>query len=434
MHAFAQASATQPENLYQCGNEVFNLTVQTPVILGNQPAGQFTVTYFLSQADADANANPIANPVTFISPEIVMVYARVDNTSDATFATTSFQVSWEVPFQVGDVPDVTACGSYTLLPALGVTYSADQAGTIAVPSTITSTMTIYKHLDDFPCSIPSSFIVTINPIPQAWQLGTISVCDSFVLPSLPAGQSYHFAPGGSIDSIIPAGFVITMTSMIYIFAESGTTPNCTDESSFMVVINPTPIVDQLPDVTTCGSYTLPALNGLSAYYTGPMGTGMQLFPGDVITSSQVIYILAQTQSVPNCVNESVFYVTISDPSLVTDLPDMYTCDSYILLVLRADSYYYTGPNGTGTLIAAGTAISASTDVYIYTLSDACWYNSVFQVHIGSPEIVAQEPLVACDSNQDGFTTFNLSASAATAVTDMSNVMIGSYQTMTDAIT
>jgi uncharacterized repeat protein (TIGR01451 family) len=432
IHAFSQATANDAPNLSQCGNEVFNLTVQTPIILGNQSAGQFTVTYFLSQADADSNVGAIANPAIFISPEFVVVYARVDNTSDATFATTSFQVSWEVPFQVADIPNVAACGSYTLLPTLGVTYSADEAGTIAVPSTITATMTIYRHLDDFPCSIPSSFDVTINQVPVAMQMPDFQVCDSFVLPALPMGQTYHSAPGGSAGTIIPAGVVISVTSVIYIFAQSGTTPNCTDESSFVVTVNQIPIVDQLPDVFTCESFTLPTLNGLSMYYTGPNGTGTTLTPGTVITTSMTVYIVAQTGGAPNCISESSFTVTITNSSVITDLPDVSACDAYTLPVLPSGNYY-TGPGGTGDLLPAGTEVTISTDVYVYVQSGDCWFDSVFHVNIGNPIILPQEPLVACDSNQDGFATFNLSPAAMAINTGVTNVGVSFFETMADAI-
>lgn len=322
--AFSQATATQPADLYQCGNEVFDLTAQTPVILGVQSPSDFSVTYYVSQADADNESNAIATPSFYIAPQFGTVYARVDSALDASFATTSFLVSWEMPFEVPDVPDVTACGSYTLLPVFGVNYTADMAGTIAVPSTITESMTVYRHLTDFPCSIPSAFEVTIIPPPVALQFPDFIQCEPWIPFPLPAGQSFHFASGGAPETLIPPGMVITSVTPIYVFAESGTTPNCTDESSFMVIVLPTPVVDQLPDVYACGSYVLPALNS-GNYYTGPNGTGTMLFAGDVITSSQQIYIYFATPTLPPCIAESAFFVTIGTLQ-VPPPPDFVVCD------------------------------------------------------------------------------------------------------------
>lgn len=56
------------------------------------------------------------------------------------------------------------------------------------------------------------------------------------------------------------------------------------------------------------SYTLPSLT-YGNYFTAPNGSGMQLFPGDLITSSQTIYIYNETTCNSN---ESSFTVLIQD--------------------------------------------------------------------------------------------------------------------------
>ncbi|MBL0073124.1 MAG: hypothetical protein IPP34_15510 [Bacteroidetes bacterium] len=59
---------------------------------------------------------------------------------------------------------------------------------------------------------------------------------------------------------------------MYIYAETGTTPNCTDENSFTITINTTPVADDPADVNACDSYTLPALT-VGNYFSGTGGTG-----------------------------------------------------------------------------------------------------------------------------------------------------------------
>lgn len=362
--AFSQATATQPADLYQCGNEVFDLTVQTSAILGTQSPADFTVSYYMSQADADNGVNAISTPSFYIAPEFGTVYARVDSALDASFATTSFLVYWEMPFEVPDVPDVTACGSYTFLPVFGVNYTSDMAGTIAVPSTITQSMTVYRHLTDFPCSIPSSFVVTIIPEPVALQFPDIFACDFWVPFALPSGQSFHSAPGGAPETLIPSGTLITFPMMIYVFAETATTPNCTDETSFMVNILPAPIVDELPDVYACGSYVLPALN-FGNYYTGQGGTGTMLFSGDVVTTSQQIYIYVATPSSPPCVAESSFFVTIGTLQ-VEPQPDFVVCDAdgdgFAMFDLESQVPQIVGGQTTWAVSFHETMVDAQTGV------------------------------------------------------------------------
>ena len=107
-----------------------------------------------------------------------------------------------------------------------------------------------------------------------------------------------------------AGNTISSSQTIYVYAQTGTTPNCTDENSFSVTINTSPIADAPANVTACDSYTLPALT-VGNYFTGAGGTGTALSAGNSITSSQTIYVFAQTGTTPNCTDENSFTVTIT---------------------------------------------------------------------------------------------------------------------------
>ncbi|MDN3725567.1 hypothetical protein QRD02_14370, partial [Aequorivita sp. SDUM287046] len=114
--------------------------------------------------------------------------------------------------------------------------------------------------------------------------------------------------------------------------ETGTVPNCSAETSFVVTINATPIVDDPADVTACDSYTLPALT-TGNYFTGSGGTGTPLFAGNVINTTQTIYVYAETGTVPNCSAETSFVVSINATPIVDDPADVTACDSYTLPAL-----------------------------------------------------------------------------------------------------
>jgi hypothetical protein len=96
--AIAQPTAYTPPNMTAqfCGQLQFNLTLQTPIVLGNQ-TGTLTVGYFQSQADAIANQNPIENPVTYTAIPMQTIFARVTDTSDSSFALTSFMLLCSEP-------------------------------------------------------------------------------------------------------------------------------------------------------------------------------------------------------------------------------------------------------------------------------------------------------------------------------------------------
>lgn len=94
LQGFAQATAYPVGDLSQCQNEVFDLTSQTPAVLGNQNPLNFVISYFANQSDALNNTNSIADPGVYIAPQQQIIYIRVTNLIDATFDITSFMVEW----------------------------------------------------------------------------------------------------------------------------------------------------------------------------------------------------------------------------------------------------------------------------------------------------------------------------------------------------
>ncbi|MGL2965738.1 choice-of-anchor L domain-containing protein, partial [Flavobacterium sp. XGLA_31] len=92
--------ATTPPDLIEyettlnSGVSTFDFTPQTPIILGlNSPMG-YTVTYYLTQADADAGTNPITSISSFVNssnPQTIFVRLE-DNANTASYDTTSFNL------------------------------------------------------------------------------------------------------------------------------------------------------------------------------------------------------------------------------------------------------------------------------------------------------------------------------------------------------
>ncbi|HEU0137440.1 MAG TPA: hypothetical protein VFQ50_09120, partial [Flavobacterium sp.] len=92
-YGFSQATAYPVGNLQQCDSEVYNLTVQTGPVLGNQNPSLFTVAYFETIIDATNNVNAISNPTSYYSMMNQMtIYVRVTNTQDNSFDITNFTV------------------------------------------------------------------------------------------------------------------------------------------------------------------------------------------------------------------------------------------------------------------------------------------------------------------------------------------------------
>uniref|UniRef100_UPI000A7E9EA8 BspA family leucine-rich repeat surface protein n=1 Tax=Tenacibaculum agarivorans TaxID=1908389 RepID=UPI000A7E9EA8 len=307
----------------------------------------------------------------------------------------SFMVTLSGLPSVDSLSDISACSSYTLpILSSGNFYYTGSGGTgtlLNAGDVITSSQTIYIYTGTASCNNESSFTVTLSGLPSVDSLSDVSECSSYTLPTLRTGNSYYTGSGGT-GTLLNAGDVITSSQMIYIYTG---TASCNNESSFTVTLSGLPSVDSLSDVSECSSYTLPTLSSGNFYYTGSGGTGTLLNAGDVITSSQTIYIYTGTAS---CNNESSFTVTLSGLPSVDSLSDVSECSNYTLPILSTGNFYYTGSGGTGTLLNAGDVITSSQTIYIYTGTASCNNESSFTVMLsGLPSVDSLSDVSACSS-------------------------------------
>ncbi|WP_188361623.1 choice-of-anchor J domain-containing protein, partial [Flavobacterium orientale] len=198
-------------------------------------------------------------------------------------------------------PDLVFCNqdSHTI----NATFTGDPGTVIwykdnvVIPNQTTASLTVTEtgiYKCDIACGQTTKsdeVSITFNNI-AADEKENVVVCDSYILPDdLSANNNYYTATGGptGTGTMLNAGDVISTSQTIYIFAQTDTTPNCTDESSFEVQIIPTPVVVGPLNVVACDSYALPTIL-LGNYFTGPGGTGLLLNAGDLITTTQTIYI------------------------------------------------------------------------------------------------------------------------------------------------
>ncbi|NDI99669.1 hypothetical protein GWA97_11330, partial [Flavobacterium sp. LaA7.5] len=401
-------TATQPNNLILCenaegsGEAIFNLSLQNGTILGSQPVNENTILYFTSMAAAEDGSAPIDIPSSYTSGSQT-IYARVQRNFDPNcYTLTSFEII-VVPLPVLTTPDdVQACNTYTL-PALAVgNYYTGIGGTgtmLNAGDEITTSQTLYIYAVNTQgttnCANQVNFNIEI--ITSATAPEDVSSCGAYTLPVLPDGQFYYNGPGGT-DGEIPGGTAITATQVIYFYIPAAA--SCTENNNFTVTITNPPVITDPTDVNECSPYTLPALPAGQSYYTGTGATGTQIAAGAVISTSQTLYIYSVDAANPDCSSEESFTITINNIQ-VNDVADVTRCGNYVLPALPAGQNYYTGPNGTGTLLPVSTSITTSQTIYIYAVSPtnpACNDQEDFSVTINPFPVLAAIPAVtACTS-------------------------------------
>ena len=111
-------TTTQPANpeIRLCdigndGSETFDLTQFQATILGTQTLTDFTITYHLNQADADADTNAITNPAAYVSnnPQQQIVVRLDNNNNNDCAAFTTFDVFVDPIPVAGDPVDIRIC-------------------------------------------------------------------------------------------------------------------------------------------------------------------------------------------------------------------------------------------------------------------------------------------------------------------------------------
>lgn len=235
-----------PIDLKSCdinGFAMFDLSVNTDIIAQN---GTFEISYHTTEIKARLNEEPLNLSYTNVIPFEQTIYARIFNTKTLCLAVKEFKLI------VGSkAPKFKLTNDTTVCEGTPVVLSVTEG--------------------DFD---PSS-------VSFAWTLNN-EILTAQTLSSLTVTETGLYSVTVSQD-------------------------NCATTQYVTVTVLPTPIAQEISDVSECNSYILPILDLNSNYYTGSNATGEKLNAGTKISTTQVIYILASNEI---CQSESSFNVTI----------------------------------------------------------------------------------------------------------------------------
>ena len=202
-----------------------------------------------------------------------------------------------------------------------------------------------------------------------------------------------------------------LTTNTYNFTYTATNACGNATTTIQVNIIQTPTADTLADVIVCDSYTLPALT-TGNYFSGTGGTGTAYTAGSDITTTQTVYIYAETGTTPtNCFTETSFNVTVNNSPDITPITPGPVCDSFTFPAIAGTNItpgaaYYSAPNGGGTSYAAGSTFTTTTagtyTFYIYDETGTtpnCFDQEQFDVVINlTPDAGTDNNITACISD------------------------------------
>jgi gliding motility-associated-like protein len=249
-------------------------------------------TYYLEATNGSCSFSGILNVTVTTTPNLLATSQSI---------CTPFTVDLTDPAVVST--DVGTIGYYT---NSGLTIS------VADPTSVTSG-TYYVQAVNGICSSTASLSVTITTTPsltlnnqQVCQPATVDLTDPSIVSTSTGTVSYY-------SDVALTSPIADPTSVgngtYYVEATNG---SCSFSGIVQVVVIPLPIIDPLTPAPACGTYTLPIITGANlvapSYWTGSGQTGTQLQTGDVVNSSQTVYMFAGS---PGCSDEETVVITVN---------------------------------------------------------------------------------------------------------------------------
>ena len=98
--------------------------------------------------------------------------------------------------------------------------------------------------------------LTINITPVADSPNDQLACDSYALPALTVGNYFTAANGGGTALFAGDNITTALTNNLFVYAETGTIPNCYNENNFNISIINTPTLNLIDDTIICLDETL----------------------------------------------------------------------------------------------------------------------------------------------------------------------------------
>lgn len=237
---------------------------------------------------------------------------------------------------------------------------------------------------------------------------------------------------------------IVNNQIIYVRVIENSSPTLYSTTTLTLEAVSYPLITPIPNETVCDTYILPALPFGQNYYTQPFGTGTLLAAGTAITTTQTIYIFAQTLTTPTCTSESSFTVTVNPSPSISQPSNLIEFDSdgtaVFNLTVQNGALLNGNPNLTVTYYnslsnaESGTANFVNTTAYTNTsnpqtiyarVSDnvtGCYSITNFDLIVNTNPFPINNPtpLEVCDNNNDGIAVFNIDSKNAEILGSLSS--------------
>lgn len=374
---FEQPVANSVTNLEVCDDDfdgiaLFDLNEQTPVILGNQSTADFSLSYHLSQNDADLNLNPIDvnyenttafNQTIFIRVENALESSCIDTTQSFDLIVNPKPVANDfAAFQCDEdgIPDGRTVFSFMSFDnsvsnnATGVTVSyfinqldadnnTNELNNVSYTN-LTPMQNIVARVTDDNTGCYSTSIISLSVSASDAQNTSLSVCDNDgiedgfalfdlsnadndVLISAPANVtvSYYLSLNDALteQNVLPTSYTNTNPNTQTIFARAESPDgNCFGISEVLLTVSALPVIELTELFDYCGNNPQ-ALVIDSGLTVGSTNDYTYLWNTGETTESISVTVgrdySVRVSNADGCSRERIVTVIISEPATINNI-------------------------------------------------------------------------------------------------------------------
>ncbi|TYC10686.1 PKD domain-containing protein, partial [Bizionia gelidisalsuginis] len=210
------------------GAVIFDLTENDSEALGTQDPTQFSITYYNSQADADAGTNPILDPANYSGTDGEPVFIRIEDATSGTCVDTELFTLNFLNITYNPAPDMELCDDASNDGTEPFDLESQNATILGTQSNTDYTVTYYTTFADANAgtnALVSDYINVVNPEPIYVRVDSAGALGCFIASPTPAfnlivnlrdDSSFTMqatCDGGTVDSFVTAGGTYTFNPL-----------------------------------------------------------------------------------------------------------------------------------------------------------------------------------------------------------------------------
>ena len=421
-----------------------DLTENTPLVLGALNPGDYLVSYFHSQADANSNFSPIFPDNAYVSTQTETIYIRVESFNSGCFKTVPFQIIFGAVTTIGTLPNLSICDENPN-DGIGVfNLTSQNAAALNGQNPANYTVSYYNNQADADAGInaigsPATYTGSNNEVIYVRVVGSTPTC---------------FATSSFTLFVIPTSVIVDPAPM-HVCDEN---LNYDGFSTFMLTNNNAAITGGNPDLVV-SYYATQADAALGAPSLALPSPYPNIVPNTQTVCVRVVNVNAPPTG-PQCPAFTTLVLVVDPRPLInTNVSNYGLCDYdnpgdgtevFDLTTKNAElitnatgmviTYYTSQADATGAtnVIAVPTAHVGGPDDIIWfrveNTATGCFSVGSFHIIVNPlPTVVQPTTLFACsDGINPNVSVFNLSTKNNEITGGATGVTVSYYYTQADA--